>query len=163
MHPRTRAHIRGVFEAEGIIFIDPSAMSAWGDAGVRLSGDSSKSPMGKLFDAIWALPDTKFMAERAYGAVLNILDQYLDILQNEHREPDVWERINLCDALRMLDHGEVQYAVSDFETAITPPDNQSKVYLIPTGEAAKVANLDAAWFRKAVAELRGRGYQRSHQ
>ena len=102
------------------------------------------------------------MRDQTYSPLLDIFDQYLDIVQSDHRELDVWERLNLLEAVRMLHRGEVQYAFADFEIAITPPDNQSKDYPIPPEMSAKVAPLDLAWFRKTIAELRGiRGWART--
>jgi hypothetical protein len=86
--------------------------------------------------------------------------QYLDIVHSQGREPDVWERLSLNDALRILNRGEVHYAASYFRHAITPPDNQSKDYPIDTETAATVAPLDLNYFRRAVRWLRDRGFQR---
>jgi transcriptional regulator with XRE-family HTH domain len=162
MHSRTVAHVQGALEAEGIIFIDPNSMSAWGGEGIRLGNGIEKSAMGKLFEAMWAATDARITPAQTYTALLDICDQYLDIVHSQGREPDVWERLSLNDALRMLNRGEVHYAASYFWHAITPPDNQSKDYPIDTETAATVAPLDLNYFRRAVRWLRDRGFQRPH-
>ena len=73
-----------------------------GGAGVRLGNEGAKSSMGKLFEALWNLPDLRTQPEKAYGALLDILDRYLEIIKEEERQPDAWERLDLNDALNAL-------------------------------------------------------------
>jgi len=160
MHARTTAHVQGALEARGVIFIDSNSMSAWGGAGIRIGNSVEKSAMGKLFEAMYNATDVELAPAQTYDALLEICDQYLDIVQHEGREPDVWERFYLNEALVKLQRGEVHYAASYFRQAITPPDNQSKGYPIATDTVATVALCDLRHFRRAVQSLRARGFQR---
>jgi hypothetical protein len=135
-------------------------MSTWGGAGIRIGNSVEKSAMGKLFEAMYNATDVELIPAQTYDALLEICDQYLDIVQHEGREPDVWERFYLNEALVKLQRGEVHYAASYFRQAITPPDNQSKGYPIATDTVATVALCDLRHFRRAVQSLRARGFQR---
>lgn len=159
LHTRTLDFIQGAFEAQGIIFIRPGLVSALGADGIRLGNDAAKSPYGKLFEALWNVPDLRFEPAAAYDALLKILAQYLDIIEGEGRQPDVWERLDLKGALYGLDRSNVWTAASFIQRGITPPDNQSPDYPIPQAEAASVAALDLRYFRRRVARLMARGYQ----
>jgi transcriptional regulator with XRE-family HTH domain len=159
LHPRTLAYLRGALEAEGITFIDPGAVSTWGGAGVRLGNEGAKkSSMGKLFEALWNLPDLRTQPEKAYGALLDNLDRYLEIIKQEERQPDAWERLDLNDALHALNRHSVFAAASYLRHAITPPDNQSPDYPLSNEAIASTTGLDLAYFHRCSAALRGRGY-----
>lgn len=159
LHTRTLDYIRGALEAEGVIFISSRAVSFQGGSGIRLGKDGTKSPFGKLFDALWDLPDFRAEPARAYNALLDIFGQYLDIVQSEGREPDAWERLDLNDALNSLKRSDVFSAASYLRHAITPPDNQSPDYPISTEVAASTGSLDLAYFRRCVSGLLARGYE----
>ena len=130
LHTRTLAYIRGALEAEGVAFVDARAVSAEGGVGVRLGADGLKSRMGKLFETIGVLPDLRGQPSAAYDALLGILDRYLDIIEEEDRQPDAWERLDLNDALNALMRADVFGAKAYLSHAITPPDNQSLDYPI---------------------------------
>ena len=105
-----------------------------------------------------SLPDFRAEPARAYSALLDILAQYLDIIQGDGREPDVWERLDLNDALNSLKKSDVFAAASYLRHAITPPDNQSPDYPISTDDSASTATLDLVYFRRCVLALRTRGF-----
>jgi transcriptional regulator with XRE-family HTH domain len=158
LHKRTLDYIRGALEAEGVTFIPSRAVSAQGGPGIRLGADGAKSPFGKVFEAMWNLPDFRAEPARVYSALLDIFGQYLDIVQGEDREPDVWERIDLNDALNSLNRSDVFSAASYLRHAITPPDNQSLDYRNSTDATASTATLDLACLRRCVLGLQTRGY-----
>jgi transcriptional regulator with XRE-family HTH domain len=158
LHPRTLAYIRGALEAEGVAFINNSAVSAWGGEGVRLNGDGPKSAMAKLFEAIWELPDFRDQPEAAYIALIDVLDRYLNIIDDEGRQPDAWERLDLNDALNALNRSNVFLAASYLRHGITPPDNQSPDYPMSNDAIESTAGLDLAYFRRCSEALRTRGY-----
>jgi transcriptional regulator with XRE-family HTH domain len=161
LHSRTLAFIRGALEAQGITFIEARTVSVQGGPGVRLGDDGQKSSFGKLFEAIWKLPDFRREPSASYNALLDIFDQYLDIIQSEHREPDAWERLDLYDALNSLDKSDVFSTFGYLEHAITPPDNQSPDYPLPAEAAAATSALDLTYFRRCLSMLRSRGYKSS--
>jgi transcriptional regulator with XRE-family HTH domain len=160
LHTRTLDYIRGALEAAGVIFIASRAVSEQGGTGIRLGKGAPKSAFGEIFDALWSLPDFRAKPAEAYGGLLDIFDQYLDIVQNEGREPDAWERLDLNDALNSLNRSDIFSAASYLRHAITPPDNQSPDYPISAEASASTATLDLAYFRHCVSALRTRGYTR---
>ena len=158
LHSRTRAHIQGALEAEGILFLagdivlrGPSALS---DGGHILSS------MAKLFAAMWNATDAKFTVAQSYDAVLDLLKQYLSLVQGQGRELDVWERLSLNDALISLDAGRGRSAFACFRHGITPPDNQATDYPIPPEDVEFARPLDLAYFRRCLDFLQARGYQK---
>jgi transcriptional regulator with XRE-family HTH domain len=159
LHPRTLNYITGALEGEGVLLIAARAVSAQGGVGVRLGADGPKSSFGRLFEAIWNLPDLRAESEAGYAALLDIFDQYLDIIQSEHRQPDVWERLDLNDAVKALDLFAIFAASAYLRHAITPPDDQAPDYPISAEDAASTAKLDLAYFRRCVSGLRARGYR----
>ena len=159
LHSRTLDYIRGALEADGVIFISPQSVSAQGGAGIRLSNDGARTPFGKLFEAMWNLPDFRAEPVRSYNALLDVFAKYLDIVQGEGREPDAWERVDLNDALNALDRSNVFSAAAYLRHAITPPDHQSPDYPISATEAASTATLNLVYFRRCVSALRTRGYK----
>ena len=162
LHPRTLAYIQGALEAEGVTFIDTSAVSAWGGEGIRLNRDGPKSAMAKLFEAIWNLPDFRDQPEAAYAALLDVLDRYLDIIGEEGRQPDAWERLDLNDTLNALNRSSIFLAAAYLRHGITPPDNQSADYPISNDAIASTAAMDIDYFRRCSQALRTRGYTGTH-
>jgi len=153
LHQRTQSFIRGALEAEGIGFIEPRAYSLSGGAGVRL-GDGARSRYADLFESLWTLPDFRQEPAAAIAALTDIFALYLDIIQDEHREPDVWERLDLSAALAALAASNPHMAFACLRRGITPPDNQSKDYPIPDADAASSEAYDLAHFRRGLAKLR---------
>ena len=84
---------------------------AWGGAGVRL-GNEGAVQHGKLFESLLNLPYIRTQPEKAAGALLDILDRYLEIVKEEDRQPDAWERLDLNDALNALNRPSVFAAAS---------------------------------------------------
>jgi transcriptional regulator with XRE-family HTH domain len=158
LHPRTFAYIRGALEAKGIMFIDSRKVSAWGGEGVRMGDGAPKSKMGQLIENFWSLPDFRRQPEAVYNALIDILDQYLDIVQSEGRQPDAWERIDLNDALNSLNKSSIFGAAAYLKHAITPPDNQSPDYPVSNEAITSTLGLDLDYFRRCTAALRTRGY-----
>jgi len=156
LHARTQAFIRGALEAEGVSFMDPGDHSLVGGSGVRL-GATGRSAYSDLFSALWSLPDFRQQPEAAVAALTDIFALYLDIIQNEHREPDTWERLDLAGALGALASSNPYMAFACLRRGITPPDNQSKDYPIPAEDAARAAEFDLAYFRRGLARLRSGG------
>src|SRR5271166_6161739 len=95
MHPRTLAYIQGVLTARKVSTAKSRNVCS-------LVATHPNEGFAKLFGAIWNLPNLRRMPENAYNALLNVFEQYLNIVQSELREPDVWERLDLQDALRAL-------------------------------------------------------------
>jgi hypothetical protein len=105
---------------------------------------------------MWDGNDLHDQPEKIYVTCLDLLDQYLRIIQRDGREPDLWERINLNTMLNDLNRGQIHLALTAFRNAITPPDNQSPDYPIDADEAAQHEGLDLTYFWKCVAQLRSR-------
>jgi len=158
LHRRTLAHIRGVLEAEGVFFISDGPAGAWPGPVVGCVKGRSLSGRAKLFTDLWSLPSLEHQPAAAYDALLNIFEDYLNIIQNEGREPDTWERFTLDGAVKYFLRSEVWSVHACLRCGITPPDNQSKEYPISPTQAASVASYDMAYFRKAVIQLRTKGY-----
>ena len=159
LHARTLAHIQGALEGEGVTFIDDRVISATGGAGVRIGGNGPQSPMGRLFDRMWSLPDLRSEPEAAYLALLDLLAAYLDIVRSEGRQPDVWERLDLNDMLNALNRSDVFGAFAYLRHAITPPDNQSPDYPISNAEMESAQGLNFHYFDRCMASLHHRGFQ----
>jgi transcriptional regulator with XRE-family HTH domain len=153
LHARTQAFIRGALEAEGVTFIEHGACSFAGGAGVRL-GDDSKSRYADLFERLWTLPDMRREPKRSLSALIDIFALYLEIIEEEGREPDVWERLDLNGALNALAKDKPHLAFACLRRGITPPDNQSPDYPIPAADAAQAEALNLAYFRRSLALVR---------
>lgn len=153
LHRRTQAFIRGALEAEGVSFIDRGVASLQGGQGVRL-GPPPPSRYGDLFGSLWTLPDFRREPAAALGALIDIFASYLEIIRSERREPDVWERLDLRDALAALAAGNPFMAFACLRRGITPPDNQSPDYPIPSEQAASVAQVDLAYLSEGLAKVR---------
>jgi transcriptional regulator with XRE-family HTH domain len=153
LHARTQAFVRGALEAEGISFIDCGAPSLAGGHGVRL-GDGPPSRYGELFKALWSPPDFRRDPTGAVRALAEVFASYLEIIRSERREPDVWESLDLVEALHALSNSDPFVAFACLRRGITPPDNQSSDYPIPVDLAAKVAAVDLAYLRNGLAEVR---------
>jgi len=158
LHPRTHTHLRAALEAEGVMFIDDKAASLLGGPGVRLGGNVKLSALAKLFNDMWGTTDVRAKPEKTYLACLDLLDRYLQIIQQEGREPDLWEAVHLNQMLNDLNVGQVYLAQAAFRNAITPPDNQSLQYPISAEDEAIVEGCDLTYFWKCVAQLRTRGF-----
>jgi len=155
LQARTQAFIRGALEAEGVIFIERGAFSLAGGAGVRL-GDGPKSRYADLFERLWALPDLRREPSKSLAAMIDVFALYLDIIDEERREPDVWERLDLNGALNGLANDNPYLAFACLRRGITPPDNQSPDYPIPAEDAAQAEALNLAYFRGCLAQIRSR-------
>lgn len=153
LHARTQAFIRGALEAEGVSFLEPGGYSFAGGFGVRLGG-ADRSRYADLIQALWTLPDFRHEPDRAVAALVDIFALYIEIIQDEHREPDVWERLDLDGALNALANSNPYMAFSYLRRGITPPDNQSKDYPIDRRDAERSAAFDLAYFERALAKLR---------
>jgi transcriptional regulator with XRE-family HTH domain len=153
LHRRTQAFIRGFLEAEGVSFIDGGTPSIEGGQGARL-GLAEPSPYSDLWRALWSLPDFHREPATALIALTDIFASYLEIIRSERREPDVWERLNLRDALEALSVDNPFMAFACLRPGITPPDNQSRDYPISREDAAAVAPVDLAYLSEGLAKLR---------
>ena len=162
LHTRTLTVIRGALEAAGVSFIELGAISALGGVGVRLNdGNSPKSSMSKLFETLWNVPNFRTYPAAAFADLVDVFEQYLNIISEQKREPDVWERLDLNDALNALCKSDVFGTFAYLRHAITPPDNQSPHYPISKDEASSVAALDLAYFRRCIQAIKSKGYQSS--
>jgi transcriptional regulator with XRE-family HTH domain len=158
LHRRTLAHIRGALEAQGIIFVSGSPAGIWPGPIVGYAEGRPLSRQAKLLLTLWNLPNLMLKEAEAWGLLLDIYEQYLDILHAEGREPDTWERVDFNDAANYLDRSDVWSARACIQRGITPPDNQSKEYPLGADRVAIVTDCDMAYFRKVVGYLRSKGY-----
>lgn len=155
LHLRTRKYLRAALELQGVTFVDRYAISSWGGDGVRLGDNLHHSGMTAIMDAMWNLPDDE---AELYGAVLDAFDLYLDEIQVEQRQPDIWERDGLNQAASWLARLRPAAARALLHVAMTPPDNQSQDYPLSPERIAANKDLDLAYFRRCVGQLRARGY-----
>jgi transcriptional regulator with XRE-family HTH domain len=153
LHVRTQEFIRGRLEAAGVSFIDPGVPSLHGEQGVRL-GPARLSRYGELHKARMSLPHFHVERPAAVAALTDILARYLEIIESEGREPDIWERGDLQGALGALAANDPFGAHSWLERAITPPDNQSPDNPISSEVAAETAHVDLNYLRNGLAALR---------
>ena len=158
LHRRTHDYIRGVFEAAGVAFISSGAVSGQGGQGVRLVGETPSSRFGKLLNAFWKVPNANTEPDAAYAALLEILARYLEIIQNEGREPDEWERLALNHVLNNLNKCQVTGAYWDMKNAITPPDNQSPEFRISDADRELIRLFDLKYFHVCLEHLAARSY-----
>lgn len=155
MHRRTRKYLRAALEREGVAFLDRHAISAWGGEGVRLADDYRKSGMAAVMDAMWNLPDDE---AALYRSVLEAFGLYLDEIEGEARQPDPWESDGMQQALLRMNRSQPAGARSFLHIAMTPPDNQSPNYPLSQERIDAAKDLDLAYFRRCVGQLRARGY-----
>jgi transcriptional regulator with XRE-family HTH domain len=158
LHRRTISHVRGVLEAQGVVFVSGGPRGAWPGSIVGYAAGRPLSGRARLFLSLWNLPSLQLEPAAAYGALLDIFEEYLNIIQAEGREPDTWERIDLNGAANYFQKSDVFSAYSCIRRGITPPDNQSPDYPICADDAASVVECDLAYFRKAVSYLRSKRY-----
>lgn len=158
LHRRTLAHVRGVLEAQGIVFVSGGSAGTWPGTVVGYAPGRKLSGRAKLFVDLWSLPRFRQEPAAAYHALLNIFEDYLNIIQSEQREPDAWERINLNWAANGFNKSDVYTAYNGILIGITPPDNQSDEYPIDQKASAEVEACNLAYFRKAVVYLMSKGY-----
>ena len=163
LHRRTLAHVRGALEAVGVQFIEAKALSVRGGEGVRIDGGTDLlSHRARIFIALWRMPDKLRFEARAsqntlaYKSLLDIFEQILDMVEDEGRQPDTWERLNLNYAAGALSRSQPFLALAEIWRAITPPDNRAPDYPIPTADAESVSKCDLAYFRKCLTSLRRR-------
>ena len=163
LHPRTLHHVRGALEAEGILLLAEGESSLFGGAGIRFGGGVFTSPRAQLFLSLNELPEklgSEPLASQnmaAHNSLLDVFQQFVDIIADEGRQPDTWEQLALNDALNALNRSWLFLAFACIRNAITPPDNRSPDYPIAAERAAKVADLDLRYFRRCLAALRARG------
>lgn len=157
MHRRTLDYVRGVLEAQGVVFIDDGATSLQGGQGVRL-GQGPLSPYARLHLNFGNLPNHLRDPKGAYDGLLSLVSDYMDIVESEDRQPDAWERLDFNEALDYLDRSDVVTAYVLIWRGITPPDNQSKDYPIDPERVERSARFDLKHFKYRVAALRAKGY-----
>ena len=149
VHKRTVRHLSGVLEAA----------RGWECLAGSGEFEQSPSPMSKLIASLWALSDRLWFKSdeakylTAYRALLDTLSQFLDIVAQEEREPDAWERRALNGALNALCRGSLALAFVEIRNAITPLDNRSPHYPTSVEGYLEVADLDMRYFRRCVLAL----------
>jgi len=159
LHKRTLGYIRAVFEAQGITLLDPQKVSAWGGEGVRLAGtDNPQSKMAEVFQLLWDLPNFHTSPAAAFDMMLDIAERYLEVIADEQRQPDPWERIDLNDVMVALMRSQLHYAKAYLDHAIAPPDHQSPDYPIRSEYIEASATFNAEYFHRCIDALRTRGY-----
>jgi transcriptional regulator with XRE-family HTH domain len=159
LHRRTLAHVQATFEARGVVFVSPGPGGAWPGPIVGYAPGRRLPGRAKLLSDLWSLPNFHHDPEAVFNALLDVFDSYLDIIQSENREPDMWERQDLKGAANALQRCDVFTAYSHIIRGITPPDNQSRDYPHPDNEAASFTDLTMAHFRRTMSYLRSKGYQ----
>jgi hypothetical protein len=155
LHRRTVQHLSGALEA----------LLGWETESDR-SGQP-QSAMSELFRSLWTLSDTSWfepgeVQTAPFNALLDALHQFLDIVAQDEREPDVWERRALNGALNALSRGWLALAYVEIRNAITPPDNRSPHYSISAEGCLEVADLDSRYFRQCLRALAACGPRRNH-
>jgi hypothetical protein len=123
--------------------------------------------MCKLFRSLWTLSKTPWFQSgevqtSTYNALLDALHQFLNIVAQDEREPDVWERRAFSGALHALSRGWLALAFVEIRNAITPPDNRSPHYPISAEGYLEVADLDLRYFRQCLLALAACGPRRMH-
>lgn len=160
LHRRTRAHVRAALEAQGLVFLTPgTAAGAWPGPVVAYAPRRRLTGRAKLLSDLWNLPSFHLESEVVFKSLLDIFDAYLNIIQDEHREPDAWERQDLNGAANALQRCDIFTAYSYIIHGITPPDNQSRDYHHPDDDADTSAEFNMAYFRRAMSSLRSKGYK----
>lgn len=130
--------------------------SQWIAAHVELviGADGPKAQLAELLDDLRNLPNRRREPAAAYNALLKCIDRYLDIMEMENRQPDVWERLDLNDCLNALSRADLFGATEYLRHAITPLDDRSGAYPIPTEHIEATAGLDVAYFRRCSSAMR---------
>ena len=154
LHRRTLAHIRAAFEAQGIIFM------ATGGLGETVAYAPGRPLAGraKLLSDLLDLPNFHFEPKLVYRSLLDVFETYLDIIRDEDREPDPWERRDLNGVANALQRCDIHTAYSYMICGITPPDNQARDYRQPDKDAASFKELDMNYFRNVLMYLRSVEY-----
>jgi hypothetical protein len=159
LHRRTLAHIQATFEARGVVFVSPGPGGAWPGPIVGYAPGRQLSARAKLLSDLWRLPNSPQEPKTAFNSLLNVFEAYLDLIESEDREPDAWERQDLNGAANALRHCNVFTAYAHVIHGITPPDNQARDYPHQENEATLFVDFTMAYFRKAISDLRSKGYQ----
>jgi transcriptional regulator with XRE-family HTH domain len=168
LHSQTLRHLRGALEAGGVTFLAEGEGSGWGGPGVRLGNGRVHSVMAALFLRLWEIPNKlhlepeAYQNAAAYRSLVDVLRQFLDIISNEGREPDTWERSALNEALNALNRNWLFLAFACIRNAITPPDNRSPHYPIAADTEVEVAKLDLDYFRECVSALDARRFKAAY-
>jgi len=159
LHRRTLAHVRGALEAAGANFIAHEAISVAGGEGVRIGGIEKRSRRADIFALLWSMPE-KLRYEplvsqniAARKSLLDVFEQVLDMVEDDDREPDTWERLNLSLAAGALARSQLFLALAQLWRAITPPDNRAPDYPISGEDANSVRECDLAHFRNLLISL----------
>ena len=158
LHRRTLAHVQGALEAQGVAFLTPESGGAWPGPVVAHAPGRRLTGRAKLFSDLWSLPNFHRDSSAVFSSLLDILEAYLDIVRDENREPDPWERYQLNYAVNALAKSDIFSAYTGIICGITPPDNQSRDYPHPDDDAESHKDLTVAYFRQAVSYLRTKGY-----
>jgi transcriptional regulator with XRE-family HTH domain len=154
MQRRTLSYLKGIFEAQGISFVDAGAPSFGGGVGIRLNGER-KSLYGRMFEVMAEVPDARSNPTGAFDSIVRSIEMYLDIISDEEREPDDWEKLDLSGAINALSRSDLATAASFLWRGITPPDNQSTEYPRPKAPPLKELGLGGLKQRLAAAKKRG--------
>lgn len=158
LHRRTLAHVQGALEAQGVAFLTPEVGGVWPGPVVAYAPGRRLTGRAKLFSDLWNLPNFHRDASSVFGCLLDILEAYLDIVRHENREPDSWERHQLNYAVNALAKSDIFSAYTGIICGIAPPDNQSRDYRHPDDDAEACKDRTMAYFRRAVSDLRTKGY-----
>ena len=163
LHRRTLAHVQGALEARGVAFLTPEVGGVWPGPVVAYAPGRRLTGRARLLSDLWGLPNFNRDASAVFNSLLDILEAYLDIIRNENRDPDPWERDNLNYAVNALAKSDVFSAYTGIIVGIAPPDNQSRDYRHPDDDAETCRDLTMDYFRRAVGYLRSNGYTERYQ
>ena len=158
LHRRTLAHVQGALEAQGVAFLTPEVGGAWPGPVIAHAPGRRLTGRAKLFSDLWSLPNFHRDASAVFSSLLDILEAYLDIIRDENRDPDPWERYQLKYAVDAFERSDMFSAYTGIICGIAPPDNQSREYRHPDDDAEAYKHLTMAYFRRIVSDLRTRGY-----
>jgi len=159
LHERTLTHVASVLEAIGIRFLPAGAIDPLDGPGVIYRRAKTTSPRAEFFQGMWRTRRILDSDPRlAFDQLLDLIEKYLDLIEDEGREPDDWEKISISDALGDLNRSWVHGAYALLSRGITPPDNQAKDYPLDKKDVEFVRKLTLADYRKAIPTIRAHGW-----